>query len=158
MQIIDIHLGIRAALNDAIARAVAIGGLVAIALIHMLQLPSAFAAVGYLGGIFIAAIVASLALAAALTRMSDDRAWAAAGGLAALILLGYVLSRTVGLPGFTEDIGEWSEPLGLASMVAEGLLAFVAGAVLATRHHPLRREAAASAPGGAAMHPDPAVG
>jgi hypothetical protein len=158
MQIIDIHMGMSAAVNDAIARAVAIGGLVAIALIHMLQLPAVLAAIGYLGALFIAAVVASLALAAGLTRTSDDRAWAAAGGLAALILLGYALSRSVGLPGFTEDIGEWSEPLGLASMVAEGLLVFVTAAVLATRHYAVRRESAASAPGGTAMRPDPAVG
>src|SRR4051794_8445190 len=158
MQIIDIHMGMSAAVNDAIARAVAIGGLVAVALIHVLQLPAAFAAAGYLGGLFIAAVVACLAIAAVLTRTSDDRAWGAAGGLAALILLGYLLSRTVGLPSFTEDIGEWSETLGLASMVAEGLLVFVTGAVLATRHLPLPQKAAASAPEGGAMRPGPAVG
>jgi hypothetical protein len=158
MQIIDIHMGMSAAVNDAIARAVAIGGLVAVALIHVLQLPAALAAIGYLGGLFIAAVVACLVIAAALTRTSDDRAWAAAGSLTALILLGYILSRSVGLPGFTEDTGEWSEPLGLASMVAEGLLVFVTGAVLATRHYPLRRETAASAPEGTAMRPGHAVG
>jgi hypothetical protein len=54
MQIIDIHMGIRGALDDAIARAVAIGALVTITLIHTLQLPAAFAAIGYLGGRFIA--------------------------------------------------------------------------------------------------------
>jgi hypothetical protein len=158
MQIIDIDMRMSAAVNDALARAVAIGGLVAVALIHMLQLPAALAAAGYVGGLFIAAAIACLVIAAVLTRTSDDRAWAAAGGLAALILLGYVLSRSVGLPGFTEDIGEWSERLGLASMVAEGLLVCVTGAVLAMRHSPLRRETAASAPGGVAMRPGPAVG
>jgi hypothetical protein len=158
MQIIDIHMGISAAVNDALARAVAIGGLVAIALIHVLQLPAAMAAVGYLGGLFIAAVVACLAIAAALTRTSDDRVWAAAGCLSALILLGYVVSRWVGLPGFTDDIGEWSETLGLASMVAEGLVVFVTGAMLATRYLPMLREPAASAPAGAGMRPGPAVG
>lgn len=55
-------MGISAAVTDAIARAVAIGGLVAIALIHMLELPAALAAIGYLGALFIVAVVASLAL------------------------------------------------------------------------------------------------
>jgi hypothetical protein len=160
MQIIDIHMGIRSALDDAIARAVAIGGLVTIALIHILQLPDAFAAIGYLGALFIAAVAACLVLAAVMTRTSDDLVWGAAGGLAGLILLGYVLSRSVGLPGFTDDMGEWSEPLGLASMVAEGLLVAVTGAVLVSRH-PMGRAAAApadTATGGAAMRPGPSVG
>jgi hypothetical protein len=153
MEIFDIHTRIKGAVDDAIARAVAIGGLVAIALIHVLQLPAAFAAIGYLGALFIAAIVACLGLAAVMTRTSDDRAWTASGGLAALILLGYVISRTIGLPGFTDDIGEWSETLGLASMVAEGFVVFVAGSVLVSRGYVMHR--AAGAP---AMRPDPAVG
>ena len=58
MEIIDIRMDTRGALDDAIARAVAIGGLVSIALIHVLQLPDAFAAIGYLGAVFIAAAAA----------------------------------------------------------------------------------------------------
>ena len=161
MQIIDIHMGIRDALDDALARAIAIGALVTIALIHVLQLPTAFAEIGYLGGLFIAAVAACLILAAVMTRTSADRAWAAAGGLAGVVLLGYVLSRSVGLPGFTGDVGEWSEAPGLASMVVESLLVFVTGAVLVTRRHPMGSAAAstdAAAPSGAAMRPGPAVG
>jgi hypothetical protein len=155
MQNIDTHMGIKGALDDAIARAVAIGGLVAIALIHMLQVPDAFAEIGYLGGLFIAAVVSCLVLATVLTRTSDTLAWSAAGGLAALILLGYVLSRSVGLPGFTDDIGEWSEAPGLASMVVEGLLVFLTGAVLATRRYPMRSAAsgATDAPAATGMRP-----
>jgi hypothetical protein len=153
MEIIDIHIGIKRAVDDAIARAVASGALVVIALIHMLQLPAAFAAIGYLGALFIMAVVLCLGLAAALTRTGDDRAWIAAGGLAALILLGYLVSRSIGLPGFTDDIGAWSEPVGLASMVVEGFLVFVSGAVLASRGHMLRRTLATPA-----MRPGPAVG
>ena len=148
MQIIDIHMSIRSALDDAIARMVAIGALVAIALVHVLELPEAFAEVGYLGALFIAALAACLVLGAVLTRTSDDRAWVAAGGLAALILACYVISRSVGLPGFTDDIGEWSEPLGLISMVVEGLLVFLTAAVLVTRHMPIR--SAAGSPSAAA--------
>jgi hypothetical protein len=151
---IDIDLNMKRTVDDALARAVAIGGLTAVALIHMLELPDAFDAVGYLGGLFIAAIVAALALAATLSRTTDNRAWAAAGALPALLLLCYVISRSVGLPAFTEDTGEWSEPLGLASMVVESLLIFVTAAVLATRGYPARltagrRERRAEGHGGA---------
>jgi hypothetical protein len=121
-----------AGIHDAVSRIVASIGLAGIALIHVLELPDAFAATGYLGGLFVAAIVGSLVLSSALTRSSDERLWAAAGGVAALVLLGYILSRSVGLPAFTDDVGEWSEPLGLASMVAEGLLICVTAGVLAS--------------------------
>jgi hypothetical protein len=134
MEIIDIHTNVKGAVDEAIARAVAIAGLAGIAVIHVLQLPDAFEAAGYLGALFVCAVTVSVLLAAALTRRDDERLWGAAGGLAALILLGYVVSRSVGLPGFTEDVGEWTEPAGLASMVAESLVACVSAATLVARH------------------------
>jgi hypothetical protein len=161
MQIIDIQMSIRGALDDALARAIAIGALVTIALIHVLQLPDAFAEIGYLGALFVAAVAGCLILAALMTRTTDDLVWAAAGGLAGVVLLGYVLSRSVGLPGFTGDVGEWSEAPGLASMAVESLLVLVTGAVLSTRRHPMGSGAAATdaaTPSGAAMRPGPAVG
>jgi hypothetical protein len=121
------------AVNDAVARTVGIVGLAGIALIHALQAPEAFEETTYLGVLFIGAILASLGIAATLTRTSDQRAWVAAGGLAAAIMLGYVLTRTSGLPDATLDIDNWTEPLGLASLVAEGLVICVTAGVLASR-------------------------
>jgi len=161
MDNVDTHTSLPGVINDAIARIVAIGGLVAVALIHMLQLPDAFEEAGYLGGLFIVAVVASLTLAAVMTRTNDSRAWLAAGGLAGLILLGFVLSRSVGLPGFTDDVGEWSEVPGMASMVVESLLVILTAAVLIPRRLP--RPAGAPAPstvpaGGSTMRPGAAAG
>jgi hypothetical protein len=161
MQIIDIHMGIRGAVDDALARAMAIGALVAIAVIHMLQLPDAFASIGYLGALFIAAVVAALLLAAVFTRTSADLVWAAAGGLAGLILLCYIISRSIGLPGFTDDTGVWDEAPGLVSMVVESFLVFVSTAVLVTRRQPMGRTAEApetSGSPGMGMNPHPAGG
>jgi len=153
MDIIDIHISLRAAIDDALSRAVAVAGLVVIALIHVLQSPDAFDEVGYLGALFIAVTVACGIVAAALTRTTDSRVWAAAGGLAGLILLGYIISRSVGLPGFTGDIGEWAEPPGLVAMVVEGLLVVLSGAVLAARR-PLMSPATERQPvGHAPAHP-----
>jgi hypothetical protein len=39
--------------------------------------------------------------------------------LAAGPLLGYLLSRSIGLPGDSDDIGNWLDPLGMASMFVE---------------------------------------
>jgi hypothetical protein len=138
------------ALDDVVARLVAIAGLGGIALIHVLQLPDAFAAIDYLGVLFIIAIVAALGLAALMTRMSDEVIWAATGLLPALLLIGFVLSRTSGLPGFTDDVGDWSERLGLLSLVVEGLLVCLSATVLMsheTRLAPERRARREAGPG-----------
>lgn len=45
-------------------------------------------------------------------------------------MTGYILTRTVGLPGSTGDIGNWPEPLAVWAMLSE--LAVVALAVAAT--------------------------
>jgi hypothetical protein len=43
-------------------------------------------------------------------------------------------SRTTGLPAATGDIGNWSEPLGMASLFVEGSVALLSAGVLAERH------------------------
>ncbi|MBV9058242.1 MAG: hypothetical protein JO296_14600 [Pseudonocardiales bacterium] len=40
-------------------------------------------------------------------------------GVAAGPILGYVLSRGPGAPGYTDDIGNWAEPLGVLSLIVE---------------------------------------
>ena len=52
--------------------------------------------------------------------------WLAAGAVAAGPLVGYVLSRGPGLPGYTDDRGNWTEPIGLLSLAVEGLLLLLA--------------------------------
>ena len=56
-------------------------------------------------------------------------------------LVGFVFSRTVGLPGGADDIGNWTEPLGLASLFVEGSLV----ALGAARARPDRGIAGAAA-------------
>jgi hypothetical protein len=126
-----------AAIDDAVSRTVAIAGLAGVAGIHVLQLPDAFSETFYLGMLFIAAAVAALLVATALSRTSDRGVWTAAAALPALILLGYLLSRFTGLPDATNDVGEWDEPLGLASMVVETLVVCVSGAVLMAGRAPM---------------------
>ncbi|MFD8863680.1 hypothetical protein ACFV1F_04670 [Streptomyces sp. NPDC059590] len=48
--------------------------------------------------------------------------WFLAVGVAAGPILGYLLSRGPGLPDYSSDIGNWTEPLGLLSLAVEGLL------------------------------------
>jgi hypothetical protein len=53
-------------------------------------------------------------------------AWPAATLLAAGPLLGYTLSRGPGLPAYADDKGNWTEPLGVLSLVVETALLVLA--------------------------------
>jgi hypothetical protein len=133
----DRSLKSTAGLDDAVARVVAIAALAGVAMVHVLQVPDAFADAGYLGALFVLVAVACIALAALMTRTSDDRLWLVSGALPVLVLIGYVLSRTSGLPGFSEDIGEWTEPLALIAIVFESLLISLSAVALAPHHAPM---------------------
>src|SRR3954466_14740908 len=102
--------------RDISARAAVAVGLAGIGLIHLLDSIGKYGETRYLFWMYVALMVGSLAVAGALLHSRDRRVLLAAAGLAASALAGYVLSRTVGLPGATDDIGNWAEPLGLASL------------------------------------------
>jgi hypothetical protein len=121
------------AIRDGIARALAVVGLAGVALIHLLDAPGTFAATPYKGWLYTALIVGSLATAAVLVRHSDPRAWTAAAALCVGAIGAFVVSRTVGLPQGGGDIGNWTEPLGLASLFVEGSVVALSASVLAHR-------------------------
>lgn len=100
-------------------RSVGVLGLLGVALIHLLDLQSKFHEVPYLGLAYVALILGTLATAVILIRHDSRPAWVAALVLAGATFGGYALSRTTGLPVATEDIGNWLEPLGLASLFVE---------------------------------------
>ena len=85
--------------------------------IHFIDAPGSFGDATYKGLLFLAngigAIVAGLGI------YRGERTWG--WGLGVLVaggaLVGYVISRTVGLPGLAPDI--WLEPLGVLSLVVE---------------------------------------
>ena len=99
----------------------AIAAIVATGLIHLLEAPDSFGEATYKGLLFVANGI--FALVAAIGVYRDRRAWgwwlglAVAGGA----FIGYVLSRTVGLPGLPAEPDAWLEPMGVASLIAEGL-------------------------------------
>ena len=127
------HLDVRSALRDGIARAIAAVGLAGIGLIHLLDVQGKLEETPYLGWMYIGLIAASLGLAGLLVYTSDRSVWAGTAALASAVIVGYSLSRTTGLPSATDDIGNWTEPLGLASLFVEGSLVALSGSVLLTR-------------------------
>jgi hypothetical protein len=54
------------------------------------------------------------------------RGWLLSLAVAAGPILGYVLSRGPGLPNYRDDIGNWTEPLGVISLIVEGVLLILA--------------------------------
>jgi hypothetical protein len=118
------------AIRHTTLRALGFVGMLAIALIHLLDVIGKIKETPYLGVMYIGLMVASLAVAFHLLHTGATRAWAAAGLLAAATLAGFVLSRTTGLPNASDDVGNWTEGLGLASMFVEGAVILLAGYAL----------------------------
>jgi hypothetical protein len=127
----DTHLA--HAIRDAVARAIAVAGLAGVALIHLLDAPDTFNEQPWKGWLFVGLIAGCVVTAGALAYSSDRRAWLAAALLPFSALVAFVVSRTIGLPGGAGDIGNWTEPLGLASLFVEGSLVVLAAAVLDSR-------------------------
>lgn len=101
-----------------------------VATVHLLDLSGKFSEVPYLGVAYVILIVGSIVAMALLIRR-DERGWWLGGALTLGTLVSFVLSRTTGLPGATDDIGNWSEPLGLWAVVAEAAMVALTAWMLA---------------------------
>ena len=109
--------------RHVVRRGIAAVGLASIALVHLLDVPDKFDELPYVGGLFVGLIITSLLLAEGMIRTDDLRVWLVAGVVSAATIVGYAISRTSGLPGDEgDDIGNWTEPLGLASLLVEGIV------------------------------------
>jgi hypothetical protein len=84
-----------------------------------------YVADGYYALEIIGAVTAVLLIARAVRA-----SWLLAAGVAAGPFLGYVLSRGPGLPAYTSDVGNWTEPLGLVSLAVEVALFALAATLL----------------------------
>lgn len=121
--------------SAVVRRAVVAVGLVTIAVIHLLDLPGKWEEVRYLGWGYIGVIVTSLVLADLVLRRDDRRVTGAAGLVSASVLIGFMINRTVGMPGAIGAIGNWGEPLGVAALVAEAVVLWVAAHSALARSH-----------------------
>jgi len=115
------------AAHDHTTRAVGVVGFASIALIHVLDLPGKIHETPYLAAAYIVLIFGMLWASALLMRGDARRGWLLGGGLALATLVGYAINRTIGMPAATGDIGNWLEPIGLASLFVEACVAALAG-------------------------------
>jgi hypothetical protein len=115
-----------------IAEVAGAGALLGIAAVHLLDLSGKFAEVPYLGVAYVGLIAGTLGAAGMLLR-GDRRGWRLGGALALATIIAFVLSRTTGLPGATDDIVNWSEPLGVSSLLGEAAVVLLAALSLRPR-------------------------
>lgn len=109
-----------------VARAAAVVGLGAVALIHLLELQGKLKETPYLGVGYILLVIACVIAGALLLHKNSLLGWFIGGGAALATLAGYAATRTIGLPQSTGDIGNWLEPIGLASIFIESIVVAVA--------------------------------
>jgi hypothetical protein len=100
---------------------VGIAALSAVIAIHTSELSGKIEETAYLGFGYIAMIMASV-LSIVLLAQRDMRGWILGGLTAAATMIGFVLTRTTGLPGATGDIGNWGETIAVWSLIAEGIV------------------------------------
>jgi hypothetical protein len=122
---IDTH-DLHPIVKEVASRAVVAVGLASIGVIHLVDAIGKYHETRYLFWMYIALIAGCIVVAGAVLFTRIRVALLAAAGLAASAAVGYVLSRTTGLPNASGDIGNWTEPLGLASLFVEGGVAAVA--------------------------------
>ncbi|MET7666328.1 hypothetical protein ABZT51_46810 [Streptomyces sp. NPDC005373] len=113
------------------------------AVVHLVIAPEHLAETLYIGILFIAGGVALLLTAGALALRNSVTAWWAGALVSGGMILGFALSRTIGLPGYHEQ--GWDHPYGVLSIIAEGvyLVSFFAWYGTRSAHAPsapLRRK------------------
>ena len=106
-------------------------GLALVAVIHLLDGPGSLEESSAIGLLELALAAASVPLALALVVCPVRDAWLAAGALCAVALGFYVASRTVGLFGMSDDIGNWAALPGMLNVLSEALVVGLAAAAIA---------------------------
>ena len=100
-------------------RSAVVLGLVGLAGVHVMDLPAKFEETPYLGWAYILIILFAAVVVERLTVKGSFLDYLGAAGVSLAVLGGYIINRTVGMPGAMGDIGNWFEPLGLLSIFIE---------------------------------------
>ena len=126
------------AIADAAMRATGILTLMALAVIHIVQLVPTFQQTPLLGAGYLVLIAGAIAVGVRLlsTKRSGMQLWLPVAAVAAGALGGYVFTRILSTPLDNEDVGNWACMLGLAALFVEGMLLALSGYAmsLAPRH------------------------
>lgn len=131
------HDALHHAVREGAARATVVAGLAGLIAVHAVDAVGKWTETPYIFWMYMAAIAAAIATAGWTLFTRSRTALLASAAVAGSVLLGYVINRTVGLPSATGDIGNWTEPIGITSMVIEAATVAVSlGAYAAGRRGP----------------------
>jgi hypothetical protein len=115
---------------DAAIRAVAAIGLMAVGIIHALEIQGQLAGAAWLTAGFCALTIAGPVCGLWLLVRPGRLPWLAAGLICLSAALGYILTRSVAVPGDPGDLGNWLQPLGVTALITEGIVVVLAALVL----------------------------
>ena len=109
---------------DVITRAMGALALIALAVVHVVDLPATLGPTPLVGIGYFGIIAAALGVGAALVARSHWLVWGAAGLVAVMAMGGYVLTRALpgGFLGDHGDVGNWRCPLGITALSVETLI------------------------------------
>ncbi|MER5687449.1 hypothetical protein [Streptomyces sp. NPDC002205] len=97
------------------------------AILHLILVPSHLEEKPYIGVLFLVGSLALIYVTLGLARHNPAPAWLVGTLVSIGMIVGFTLSRTIGLPGGYKEDG-WEPPYGILSMIAEivFVLAFAA--------------------------------
>ena len=109
--------------GDAVVRATGILGLGAVGAIHLSQVVPTMEQTPGLGVAFVLLIVGCCALVFQLLHRGGRMVWAEVALLNAAAIGGFIFTRVLSTSFFdNQDVGNWSEGLGVVALFVEGLL------------------------------------
>jgi hypothetical protein len=116
----------------------AIAAILATGLIHAVEARDAFSEATYKGLLFVSNGVGALAAAIGIYRDQRALGWLLGLLVAGGAILGYVASRTIGLPELPAEPDAWLEPMGVASLLSEALFVILFAMKHKSRPNPSR--------------------
>ena len=106
--------------------ALAIAAILVTGAIHFKDAPDAWGDAHYKGILFALNGAGALLSAAGIWLGARTWGWGLGLLIAAGSIAAYIASRTIGLPSLPAEPDEWLEPLGVASLVTEGIFTALA--------------------------------
>jgi len=98
----------------------------------------------YMGVAFVMLTLACLVIAGAALVRDSDLVYGLAELTCGLAIAGYIVTRLVAFPHLADDVGDWLEPLGIASVLAETVV--IGAAIAALCALPAERRPATGLP------------
>jgi len=120
--------------EDRLARLVAVAMLTVTAAVHVPLAVQHISEVPYLGVSMYAFVLVAAGLVGLLATSSNTMLWRVVLVLSVVAIATYVVSRTVGLPLASDDIGHWFSTSALLALAAQAILVAVSLSVLRHRH------------------------